>query len=70
MQAINNKNINRIDIVIPNDEVLIGFSKIVKPVFDYLAKLRNENQTLAETRDTLLPKLISGELDVSNINID
>ncbi|NLI64160.1 MAG: hypothetical protein GX367_05435 [Bacteroidales bacterium] len=70
MQAINNTNINKILIIVPADEILEMFSNIVRPMFDLVSKLKYQNQKLAETRDTLLPKLMSGEIDVSGINID
>lgn len=70
MQAINNKNINNILLAIPIDSILKEFSTITKPMIEIISNLRNQNQTLAQTRDTLLPKLMSGEIDVSNIKID
>lgn len=70
MQAINNKNINNILIAIPTDSILKEFSTITKPMIEIISNLRNQNEKLAQTRDTLLPKLMSGEIDVSNIKID
>ena len=70
MQAINNKNINNILIAIPTDSILKEFSIITKPMIEIISNLRNQNEKLAQTRDTLLPKLMSGEIDVSNIKID
>lgn len=70
MQAINNSNINKILITMPTDKVLKKFSTLVKPMFDLISRLKYENQKLAEIRDTLLPKLMSGEIDVSGIKID
>ena len=40
------------------------FEKIAKPIEQKIAKLKEENEVLAEIRDTLLPKLMSGELPV------
>jgi type I restriction enzyme, S subunit len=55
-------------IVIPPKEKLRDYYDIVRPFY---AKLYNqESRTLAELRDTLLPKLISGELDVSELDIE
>lgn len=70
MQAINNKNINNILIAIPTDSILKEFSTITKPMIEIISNLRKQNEKLAQTRDTLLPKLMSGEIDVSNIKID
>ena len=70
MQAINNKNINNILLAIPIDSILKEFSTITKPMIEIISNLRNQNEKLAQTRDTLLPKLMNGEIDVSNIKID
>ncbi len=45
-------------------------SYIINGFIELIIILQNQNQTLAQTRDTLLPKLMSGEIDVSNIKID
>ena len=42
---------------------------LLKPIVNLIIKNRIENRKLAQLRDTLLPKLMSGELDVSDINI-
>lgn len=69
MQAINNKNINKILIIVPKDDVLDNFRKIVGPLFKNISRLKVQNKKLAEIRDALLPKLMSGEIDVSNIKV-
>lgn len=67
--AVNSKIIREIRILIPNNEALDDFLKAVKPISDYIRVLLSQNKKLAEIRDTLLPKLMSGEIDVSNIKI-
>lgn len=57
------------DIVLPDDETICMFSSIVSPMYDTIENNIKVNQLLAETRDKLLPKLMSGELDVSNIDL-
>ena len=57
--------INRISVVLPARNVLCGFDALVKPIFAMRAVLVRKNRNLRTTRDLLLPKLISGELDVS-----
>lgn len=69
MQAINNKNINKILIIVPKDDVLDNFRKIVRPLFKNISRLKVQNKKLSEIRDALLPKLMSGEIDVSNIKV-
>lgn len=70
MQAINNTNIKNIKNVIPPESILEDFSEITMPMIKMVSNLRAQNRYLAQTRDTLLPKLMSGEIDVSNIKID
>jgi len=64
MQAINNRNINRILIIIPPEDILMEFNLIMKPLNDYISYLRKINTRLSKIRDTLLPKLMSGEIRV------
>lgn len=45
------------------------FDKIVRPLFAEIHLNQCENLQLAELRDTLLPRLLSGEIDVSSIKI-
>ena len=57
--------INRIPVVLPPRGVLNEFDALVKPIFAIRALLDRKCANLRTTRDLLLPKLISGELDVS-----
>ncbi len=57
------------DIVLPDDETIDLFSSIVSLMYDTIENNIKENQLLAETRDKLLPKLMSGEIDVSAIDL-
>lgn len=52
-------------VIVPDAKVLTKFYDIVRPIVE--KSLSSENITLQKTRDTLLPKLLSGELDVSDI---
>ena len=47
---------------VPNFEIITSFDSIVAPLFDTITKMQKENKVLANLRDTLLPKLISGEI--------
>ena len=51
-------------VIIPRTDILISFDQVVSPVFDKWVANLEESKTLAALRDTLLPKLISGELRV------
>lgn len=50
--------------VVPPMELQLKFEEIAKPIEQKIAKLKEENEVLSEIRDTLLPKLMSGELPV------
>ena len=63
-QRVRRRTPNDFGTVIPSEDVLETFGKRVNPVWDLIHFNREENQTLAETRDYLLPKLISGEIEV------
>ena len=54
---------------LPPDNIIKDFCQIVTPMYDLIASNIVENQSLAQTRDGLLPRLMSGELDVSDIDI-
>lgn len=53
--------------VIPPNEVLINFDAIIQPIFKKILTNSEQIQSLSQTRDTLLPKLMSGQLRVKNI---
>lgn len=57
------------DIIVPDEKTIQVFCSIVSPMYDTIENNIKENQKLAETRDKLLPKLMSGELDVSDIEL-
>lgn len=50
--------------VVPNQKLIEGATAYVAPYLERVIKLRLESRTLAELRDALLPKLLSGELRV------
>ena len=54
---------------LPTDAVLNEFDEIIKPIFSMILLKTRESKRLTEIRDTLLPKLMSGEIDVSEIDI-
>ena len=56
----------RIPIVVPTQPILSAFSDRVLPLFNKRRLNIEENQTLANLRDTLLPKLMSGEIRVKD----
>ncbi len=54
---------------LPPDSVIEDFCQIVTPMYDLIASNIVENQSLAKARDSLLPRLMSGELDVSALDL-
>ena len=65
----NKTDFKSLPIFLPPDDLLEQFHQTVKPMFELIEKNNEENQGLTVIRDTLLPKLMSGELDVSNIDL-
>ncbi len=55
--------------IIPDDDILHEFSAFCEPLFQQQRTLEAENRSLAALRDSLLPKLMTGELDVSELNL-
>lgn len=68
-QKVSQGNLKSIPATIPPESVLRDFDNLIQPLFSEIRNLRDECANLASLRDTLLPKLMSGELDVSDIDI-
>jgi len=66
---ISNSSLASIKLLFPTDEIRNNFCKIAGSLRLQVETLKNKNETLRCTRDLLLPKLISGELDVSDLDI-
>ena len=66
---ISQANLNKVPVIIPSEAELSDFDSIVQPIFAQIRNLRAENDRLSATRDTLLPRLMSGELDVSDLDL-
>lgn len=56
-------------VALPDEKAITDFCAVVTPMYDTIASNICENQKLAQLRDSILPKLMSGELDVSNIDL-
>jgi len=63
-QHINKDIVNAYHIVLPNDTIIANLKSYIKPIFTKIANLYNQNTKLEEARDRLLPKLMSGEIEV------
>ena len=69
MGNVNKEKFQLIKILSPSNEIIYNFSQVVSSMFEEIKNLQIKNQNLSQTRDLLLPKLISGEIDVSSFNI-
>nr|WP_314668952.1 restriction endonuclease subunit S [uncultured Oribacterium sp.] len=58
------KNINKLCVLIPTEELINKYNDFVKPYYDEIKILKQHNQLLAKQRDMLLPRLMSGKLKV------
>lgn len=67
--AVNSKIIKEMPFIVPVGSELAEFHKFAAPMFALIKSNLKEIERLAVIRDTLLPRLMSGELDVSNIDI-
>ena len=66
---LNKSQFGKIQVIIPALSVMIKFDEIVSPMFEKMLQNQKENLKLTSLRDTLLPRLMSGELDVSDIEL-
>ena len=69
MGHIKRDELAKAEVLIPNKADYNRIGALLQPIYDSIISNRIENKKLAETRDTLLPKLMSGELDMSNIDL-
>ena len=58
------KNINKLCVLIPTEELIYKYNDFVKPYYDEIKILNQRNQLLTKQRDLLLPRLMSGKLEV------
>ena len=66
---LNKTQFGKIPVTIPSEQVLCNFDTLCKPLFEMILSNQKENIKLANLRDTLLPKLMSGEIDISDIDL-
>ena len=67
MGHIKRDELSKAEVLIPNEADYKRIGALLQPIYDLIIANRIENKKLAETRDTLLPKLMTRELDVSGI---
>lgn len=67
--AVNSRIIKSMPFVIPTPEEVTNFHSVVGPMFEQILMNQLQNDLLVKTRDTLLPRLMSGDVDISDIEI-
>lgn len=65
--TLNRNDIHRQPVILPPKEMILKFESLVKDQYDLISINNKESEILTQTRDTLLPKLISGEIRVKDI---
>ena len=68
-KSVTKNDMNDIKMIAPASNLTSKFEEVILPIFRILEILTIKNQNLRKTRDLLLPKLISGEIDVSDLDI-
>ncbi len=68
-KEINRTEFRELPIILPSSELTRRFTELIGPIGKQIENLQSKNTNLHRTRDLLLPKLISGELDVSELDI-
>ena len=66
-QEISKSNFRPIPVIVPSRPVLVSFEKLANSLYRQLVANERQSRTLAQLRDTLLPKLISGELRIKDV---
>lgn len=63
-QYLTLKTLRTIPVVLPSNELLAKFNEVMSPLMEKISDNHKQNQTLSNLRDTLLPKLLSGEIEL------
>lgn len=66
---LNKSQFGKIQVTIPSLSTMTKFDEIVSPIFEKILQTQKENLNLSSLRDTILPKLMSGEIDIEDVNI-
>ncbi|MEZ9144004.1 restriction endonuclease subunit S [Vibrio sp. 10N.286.52.C3] len=67
---ISSKGIEQVKAVIPTHDLIGKYQELVAPLYAKWISNFQESSQLAELRDTLLPKLLSGEIDLENVQVE
>ncbi len=69
MGHIKREELAKAKVLIPSEKDYNRISSIMQPIYDLIIANRIQNRELSNIRDNLLPKLMSGELDISEVHI-
>ena len=69
-KAVNSKIIKSMKVLVPSNSLACLYEEKTMSIFSQISNLQDENSTLTKLRDTLLPKLLSGELDSTKTQQD
>ena len=64
---LSTKGICDTSLILPDRKTLDKFNDIAEPMYEQIFRKNEENETLMQIRDTLLPKLMNGEIDLDKI---
>lgn len=67
-KEVSGSTMKSVEAVVPDSDTIAKFNDFCRPLFEMQAKLEQENRNLAAMRDSLLPRLMSGDIDVSGID--
>jgi type I restriction enzyme S subunit len=70
MGHIKRDELAKAEVLIPTEADYNRIGALLQPIYDLIIANRIENKKLAETRDSLLPKLMSGEIDISEVDYE
>lgn len=68
--SLNKNNFENIEVVVPSKELIKEFEKVVNPIDEKILNNSFQIQSLTQTRDTLLPKLMNGQIKVSELGLE
>lgn len=68
-RALTNDWLKQIKIIYPNKNIVENYWKLTKSMINEMFLLQKQNQNLKEIRDLLIPRLVSGELDVESLDV-
>lgn len=67
---LSKKAVDKFKMIYPSEIEILKFNQLIEPIIKIQRNIINQNNKLASIRDTLLPKLMAGEIDIANISIE